>query len=124
MDDCTNKDYVDLRIAELEKRIILQFRLNDEATVRQHHELEGRLEGLNQLRQEYTQDRAKDNISFVRQENYDLKIGGIDLWMISANQNFTKLMTKYDSRFTVPTVISAVAVIISMIGLVLMYFKH
>ena len=111
------KEHFDVLLREREKQFELHFKMLADAAIRQGVELERRLEGLNQLRSEYTKDRTEDRTQYVRQETYDLKVGGYDLFMQDATIKFTKLMTKYDSRLTVPVIISAIAVLIAFISL-------
>jgi hypothetical protein len=81
-------------------------------------ETERRLEALNELRGDVEKDRGL----LVKQETYELKMAGIDLWLVGANDKFTRLMTKYDNRFTTATVIAAISLIVSVIGIVVLIF--
>jgi hypothetical protein len=106
----------DLGIRNVETRIDGM----DKALKVKEVETERRLEGLNDLRRQVISDRG----DFVRQETYDVKIGLLDLWLGDANTKFTKLMTKYDSRVTVPTIIALISIIISAVSVVLLLLHH
>jgi hypothetical protein len=117
------KEHFDALWEEREKRYKQHFDMLAEAAERQGKELERRLEGLNQLREEYTSDRSHDQRQFVRQETYDLKMGGIDLFMQESSIKFTLLMSKYDARLTIPTVIAGLALLVAIVGIFFTYHK-
>jgi 2-oxo-4-hydroxy-4-carboxy--5-ureidoimidazoline (OHCU) decarboxylase len=106
---------LDLGIKNVETRIDGM----DKALKVKEQENERRLEGLNELRK----DVVKDRNEFVRQETYDLKMGLFDCWVTDANEKFTKLMTKYDNRFTIPTVIALISLIVSVIGIAVLLLR-
>jgi hypothetical protein len=57
-------------------------------------ERERRLEGLNQLREEYTKDRISDRTQYVRQETYEIKMGSHDVVLGDLSQRLTIIETR------------------------------
>ena len=82
MDDCkqcANHSGQDQRITALEKEIILRF-----------SDLERRLGGLNELRNEVTKDRDQ----FLRSETYGNKTEFYDRWITSVEKRLTVIGTR------------------------------
>jgi hypothetical protein len=84
------KDHFDAILIEREKKFDLHFQMIREALDVSSRELERRLEGLNQLRAEYTSDRTHDRQQYVRQETYDQKILWYDDWVRTVDKKLTE----------------------------------
>jgi hypothetical protein len=85
------KEILDLCIKKIEVRLSgMDIALNVSTK-----ELERRLEELNNLRAEYTRDRATDRSLFVRQETYDVKTAGYDDWCRGIEKKINTIETRY-----------------------------
>ena len=75
-----------------EKEHKLQARLDgmDRALILHANDMERRLEGLNQLRQDVVEDR-KD---FLPQRVYDIKTSAYDIWCTEVNRRITVIETR------------------------------
>ena len=81
--------------------------------------LELRLEALNQLRKEVTEDR-KD---FMRSEVYIEKVKFYDSWVTDTNKTLTEMKTRYDSRIGLSTWVSIGALLVSIVVAFIILFK-
>jgi hypothetical protein len=89
-DDISLKDFLIRLLEEQEKRITLRFDALDKALILSHQEMERRLEGLNQLRNEVTIDRGQ----FTIKEKCESKHEGLKIWQDSVNKKLTILETR------------------------------
>jgi len=98
-------------------------RLNgmDAALQERTKEMERRLEGLNQLRE----DVVKDRDLFVRSGEYKIGHKNIEdaIWdlrkaVTSINLQITQLETRYESRITLATVVSIMSALFALAGVI------
>ena len=70
--------------------IITRFEAMDKAVAARTQDLERRLEGLNQLRQEVIRDRE----TFLEKKVYDIKTQGYDSWCSDISKRITIIETR------------------------------
>jgi uncharacterized protein YydD (DUF2326 family) len=104
------KDATELR----ERAIVARLDAMDEALTLRTGELERRLEGLNQLRQEVTQDRKE----FLQKETYDIKTAYYDEWCRNVDARLTTLETR------IATWVASLGVLFTVVQLILHYWSH
>jgi lipopolysaccharide export LptBFGC system permease protein LptF len=117
------KDHFDALWFERKEQLSLHFSMLRENLIKYEHTMDRRLEELNNLRREYTNDRTKDQSEYVKSGEYKGQIKEYDRWIADVNDKLTKLMTKYDARITLPVLIAAVALIMSVVSTVIILMK-
>jgi hypothetical protein len=78
-------------------------------------DMERRLEGLNELRNDVIKDRSL----LVRQDTYKMKIRMIDDWITTANEKLTTLMISYNNRISLAHWLSIVAIILTAVNIII-----
>jgi exo-beta-1,3-glucanase (GH17 family) len=78
------------KIDQLEKLSDVKFDAIEDKMVASAEVLRGRLESLNQLRNEVTEDRSE----FLRKETYDAKTTTYDTWIITVEKRFSTMETR------------------------------
>jgi hypothetical protein len=100
-----------LRYAQTDQR----FHYMDDALLLRTKELEGRLEGLNQLRQEVVRDRDQ----YLRKESFDSKVDFYDKWIRVVDEKLTTMQTR---STTIAAVIGFGVTVINIILIVVFHF--
>ena len=77
-------------------------------------EMDRRLEGLNQLRQEVVRDRDQ----FLKREMYDDKSKSYDTWVAGVNEKLTRMETRYESRITLATAVSILSIVLAVVSII------
>ena len=114
------EENVSAKIERVEQ--VLTMRLNgmDVALDVKTRELDRRLDGLNELREEVVRDREQ----YARKENLDAKIDAYDKWITIANEKLTRLLVEYETRINKAGMIAIIAVLVSVSALISNIFFH
>jgi hypothetical protein len=104
------------------RRGVFETRFNamDKALGDRTSDLERRLEGLNQLRNEVTKDREL----LLRKDAYDMKVAYYDRFVADASQALTRMETRYEGRITFATMMSVVAAVAAVLAVFIPYITH
>ena len=108
------KEYFEMLFEERQKQMLLRFDSTEKALTISSETLKRDLEHLNQLRSEVTEDRGL----LVRLGVFTEFKQDLERWKIQVGKEITKIETRYDTRIKVPTVIAAVAVVVSIISMI------
>ena len=115
---CNIKHEALMKIAELcSDKLGLRISHIEELMEERKENLEFRLEALNQLRKEVTEDR-KD---FMRSEVYTEKVKFYDAWVADTNKTLTEMKTRYDGRIGLSNWLAIGALLVSIsVGIILL----
>ena len=108
------------QIEKVQAVFATRFEAMDHALELKTHELNRRLEGLNELREEVIRDRDQ----FARRDVIEGKMRDYDQWITNANETLTKLMVSYNSRITQTTIGAIISVVISLLALLMVFFQR
>jgi len=99
------------------KPIEIRMDMMDKALELQAKEIDRRLEALNELRSEVTQDRSQ----FVKLGEHDMKMEQINDFMKQASVDLNTLKIHYSNRITISILVSGLSLIVAIIVLYLRF---
>ena len=108
------------KIARVDERLTARLDGMDKALDVKTRELDRRLDGLNELREEVVRDRDQ----YARKESLDAKIDAYDKWITIANEKLTRLLVEYETRINKAGMIAIIAVLVSVSALISNIFFH
>ena len=107
------------KISRVDERLTARLDGMDKALEIKTKEMDRRLEGLNELREDVVRDRDQ----FARKEVLDSKIDAYDKWITIANEKLTRLLVEYETRINRAGMVAIVAVVVSILALVSNFYE-
>ena len=107
------------KIARVDERLTARLDGMDKALEIKTRELDRRLEGLNELREEVIKDRDQ----YARREIFNSKVNYYDQWITTASEKLTRLMVDYETRINRAAVISIIARVVSVVAIFINFYK-
>lgn len=117
------KDHFEMLFRERGRQIDLRFAALSDALILASGNVKEKLNELNNLRREYTDDRTKDQEHYVKSDVYYPKMKEIETWKAGVDKSITTTDTRYQGRLNIATLVSALSLLLAVVSMILMFIK-